>query len=50
MTLYTELKLYDRNIYVVLVLFNRVSCTLVLVVRVIHTLQNFLFKNQSKRR
>ena len=41
---------YDRNIYAILVSFNHVSCTLVLVVRVIHTLQNFLFKNKSKCR
>ena len=39
---------YSRNVYVMLVLLNRVSVTLVLVVRVIHTLRNFLFKNQWK--
>ena len=31
-------------------MFKCVSCTLVSVVRVIHTLGNLLFKNQSKRR
>ena len=39
---------YNRSIYVILVSFNFVSYILVLVVRVIHALQNFLFKNQSK--
>ena len=36
------------EIFVILVSFNHVSFTLVAVVRVIHTLRNFLFKNQSK--